>query len=217
MIIIKPICYIIGASETDEIYIDKNREHYIIAADGGLDSLKKQGIEADLIVGDFDSLGYKPEGKNVICHKPEKDDTDTILAVNEGLERGFDTFVLYGCLGGRLDHTIGNIRVLSYLTEKGAKGYIISEKQVITVISNGSISFMPNEKGYISVFSLNGDAEGVSENGLKYTLENATLKYNTTLGISNEFTGIKAEISVKKGMLAILWNSNAKNIINDYL
>ncbi len=217
MIIIKPICYIIGASYADNIYIDKNKEHFIIAADGGLEALKKQGIEADLIVGDFDSLGYRPEGENVIYHKPEKDDTDTMLAINEGLERGFDIFVLYGCLGGRVDHTIGNIRVLGYLAEKGAKGYIISEKQVITVISNGSISFMPYEKGYISVFSLNGDAEGVSEKGLKYTLDDATVKYNTTLGISNEFTGIKAYISVKKGMLLIMWSGSAENIIDDYL
>ncbi len=217
MIIIKPICYVIGASDTDEIYIDKNKECFIIAADGGLKTLNKQGITPDIIVGDFDSLGYKPEGKNVIYHKPEKDDTDTMLAVNEGLERGFDTFILYGCMGGRFDHTFGNIQVLGYIAEKGAHGFIISGRQIITVIKNSSISLMPYEEGYISVISLMGTAYGVTEKGLKYSLDNAKLEPFTTLGKSNEFTGKTATISVEDGVLAIMWNSSAENMINNYL
>ena len=217
MIIIKSICYIIGASDADNIYINEKCNHYIIAADRGLESLKNQGITPHLIVGDFDSLGYRPQGDNVICHKPEKDDTDTMLAVNEGISRGYDTFIFYGCLGGRLDHTIANINVLGYLADMGKRGYIVSENQIVTVIKNDKFSFMPFEEGYISVFSIAGNAEGVYEKGLKYSLENANLPCLTTLGVSNEFTGTEAEISVKNGMLAIMWTSSAKNLIDKYI
>ena len=104
------ICYIVGSRPPGEIALARGREALVIAADGGLRHLEAQGLTADLIVGDFDSLGRVPEGDNILRHPVEKDDTDMLLAVRTGLDRGYRVFVLYGGLGGRLDHTYANLQ-----------------------------------------------------------------------------------------------------------
>lgn len=78
---------------------------FLIAADGGYGQLKQWGMSPHLAVGDFDSLGRVPEDVEVVRHPVRKDDTDMMLAVQEGLARGCGRFLIYGGLGGRLDHT----------------------------------------------------------------------------------------------------------------
>lgn len=202
---IKAVCYIFGAAEADEFNIEENS--FIIAADGGLKALNKKGINPDLIVGDFDSLGYKPEGENVICHKPEKDDTDLMLAIKEGLDRGYKTFVLYGCLGGREDHTFANMSALSFIAENGGRGFIFDGNEAVCVIKNGSISFSEKEQGIISVFSFGCESRGVSISGLKYGLCDYTMKPYIPIGVSNEFLGKKATVTVKDGTLIVMWET----------
>ena len=94
--------YIVGAGEISgkELVIPSGA--FVIAADAGLKHLEAINIVPDLIVGDFDSLGEIPSGENVVYHKPEKDDTDMLLAVREALNRGARTIIIYGGLGGRL-------------------------------------------------------------------------------------------------------------------
>ena len=57
---------------------------------------------------------------------------------------------------------------------------------------------------YLSLIPLTETAEGVSISGVKYPLENAVLKRENNLGISNEFAADTAEISVKKGLLTVV-------------
>ena len=177
----------------------------VIAADGGLVHTQVLGITPDVIVGDFDSLGFAPEGANVF--PVEKDDTDCMLAVRHGLAEGCDTFFLYGSLDGpRLDHTIANFQTLQFLAEKGAAGYLIGKDFMLTVIKDGQISFPPSCQGTISVFCLGADAQGVTLRGLYYPLEEGTLTAGFPLGVSNHFTGEDAEISVREGSLLVLWD-----------
>lgn len=177
----------------------------VIAADGGLVHTQGLGITPDVIVGDFDSLGFAPEGANVF--PVEKDDTDCMLAVRHGLAEGCDTFFLYGSLDGpRLDHTIANFQTLQFLAEKDAAGYLIGKDFMLTVIKDGQISFPPSCQGTISVFCLGADAQGVTLRGLYYPLEEGTLTAGFPLGVSNHFTGEDAEISVREGSLLVLWD-----------
>ena len=69
-------CYIVGAGDNSGTNFSKGKDEYVIAADGGLATLEKLGIQPDFILGDFDSLGYVPDGKNIEVHKVEKDATD---------------------------------------------------------------------------------------------------------------------------------------------
>lgn len=207
------ICYIIGAGETPRLYIKKNNS-FIIAADGGFAKLKDE--KPDATVGDFDSLGYTPNTENTKVLPVEKDITDMAYAVRLGEEKGFNTFVLYGGTGGRLDHTFANIALITDLAERGKRAYLIGDGFITTAITDAKIGFSAGKKGIISVFSADERAEGVSLKGLKYGLEDYTLTFANPLGVSNAFTGDKAEISVKKGTLIIMWQEeNLQDFIDN--
>lgn len=131
---------------------------------------------------------------------------DLMAAIKEGLAAGYRRFELYGTLGGRLDHTLANIQCLLYLRNRGGKGVIVGDEAVLMLIRNESITLTAERVGNgkrISVFAFGGDAHGVSEKGLKYLLDNVTVKLEYPIGVSNEFIGEDAEIEVKDGMLLI--------------
>ena len=201
-------CWIFGSLQINETNLNIPSEDFVIAADSGLETLKAFGIKPDLIVGDFDSLGYKPEGENVVLHPIEKDDTDTLLSVKKGLEKGYRSFHILGCIGGRLDHTFASIQTAAFIAENGGIAILYDGNNRITVIKNRRITFTKENKGIISVFAVSGEAEGVTEKGLHYELENTTLSPDFPLGVSNEFVGEDAYIEVKNGKLCIIWDAS---------
>ena len=180
-------------------------EDYIIAADGGFAHVEKLGLKADAVLGDFDSLGYVPENANIF--PVEKDDTDAMLAVRHGLQRGYREFLLYGGLDGpRLDHTVANFQTLQFLADHGAQGWLIGLTQIAGVVKNSSVAFLPEARGTISVFCMGTDARGVTLKNLYYPLQEGTLTAGFPLGVSNHFTGSAAEITVTDGSLLLLWD-----------
>ncbi|MBO5857332.1 MAG: thiamine diphosphokinase [Clostridia bacterium] len=199
------ICYIFGAVDCSVTDFKPNENDLIIAADGGYSTLKKLNIKPDLLVGDFDSLGNVPENENIIKHPVKKDDTDTLLAVKIGLEKGYKTFVIYGAIGGRLDHTVATIQTATFVAENGGIAYFYDGNHTVTAIKNSSIKFKDTAKGYISVFALSGIAKGVTIKGLLYELDNAEISPTFPIGVSNEFLGKESEISVKDGILTIIY------------
>lgn len=211
----KGICYIIGAGLIDDFVIEPSDIDFVIAADGGYLHLAKLLVVADLVVGDFDSLGSKPNHPNILEYPKEKDQTDMLLAIDEGLHRDYRTFILLGGLGGRLDHTYANIQALSYITHHNARGYLLGAGTAVTVIKDGSISFDNGKEGIISVFSCGDTAQGVTLRGLKYELNDAELKGSYPLGVSNAFIGVKSEISVTNGSLVIMWQETAADVIDN--
>lgn len=198
-------CVIFCAAEFDMLTETLAEEDFVIVADGGLRHTERLGIIPNEVIGDFDSLGFTPQGANVF--PVEKDDTDAMLAVRRGLALGYAEFLLYGSVDGpRLDHTIANFQTLQFLADHGAFGYLIGKDYIVTVLKNGSIAFPAGSTGIISVFCMGADAHGVTERGLFYPLENAVLTSGFPLGTSNHFTEEAAEISVKDGSLLVLWN-----------
>ena len=198
-------CLIFCAGGFDGLLAPIAADDYIIAADGGLVHTEALGLTPNLILGDFDSLGYIPEGSAVF--PVEKDDTDAMLAVKKGLELGCTEFLLYGSLDGpRLDHSVANFQTLQYLADRGAKGMLVGKTQIVTVVKNGKITLPARNEGIVSVFCMGKDAQGVTIKGLKYALENGTLTAGFPLGVSNHFIGQDAEISVKNGSLLIIYD-----------
>jgi thiamine pyrophosphokinase len=198
------ICRIIGAGECRKIDFKKKADELIIAADGGCVYLKNADIVPDIIIGDFDSLGYVPAGNEVIKLNPVKDITDMDAAVKEGIDRGYTEFHLYGACGGRIDHTLANIQLVASLSAKNFKAFIHDES-IITAVTNGEISFDAGYKGYISVFSHSDKSFGVTIEGLKYTLCNAEFSNLFPLGVSNEFVGTESKIKVENGTLIVIF------------
>ena len=209
------ICYIIGAGQVDTLTLNPDEHDFIIAADAGYLRLTGLSAVADLVVGDFDSMPQKPNHPNLIVYPAEKDKTDMILAIDEGLRRSYKTFVILGGLGGRLDHTYANIQALSYIASYGARGYLLGGGTAITVIRNGAMAFGGDRKGRVSVFCCGETAHGVTLRGLKYELHNAVVSPLMPIGVSNEFTGVKSDISVAKGSLAVMWEEQAAEVIDN--
>lgn len=198
------ICYIAGAGSWYGGPFAPNDGDCVIAADGGYRYLLEHNIRVDLVMGDFDSI-ERPDVENVRTYQREKDDTDLLIAVKEGYARGYRNFILYGGTGGdRFDHTVGNLQVLIWLAKRDARSCLIGKKTMITAVHNGTITLPPEFNGYISVFSMSEKAEGVTIAGLKYTMENGTLTNDYPLGVSNEFIGRTARISVQNGTLLVV-------------
>lgn len=208
------ICYIIGAGPVDDIILEPGEKDFVIAADAGYEYLTKLSTVADLVVGDFDSMPHKPNHPNILKYPSEKDDTDMLIAVEEGLRRGYSLFVILGGLGGRLDHTYANIQVLAYIALRHARGYLLGGGQAVTVIKNGSLTFDGERKGVVSVFAVGDSAAGITLRGLKYKLDNATLTATHPLGVSNEFTGVPSEITVTDGSVIVMWQDSADDVID---
>lgn len=208
----RPICYILGAGDAFDGKIQVADKDYIICADAGLKNAHIFSRKPDLVVGDFDSLGEVPQLDNVEVYPPEKDDTDMLIAIEKGFQRGYDRFVILGALGGdRIDHSVANIQNLAYICEHGGVGYILHNNTVFVAVKNSTVTFKDNCKGYISVFSLKEESRGVTEENLKYTIEDYTLLSSKPRGVSNEFVGKEARITVKDGILLIIFNGSIED------
>lgn len=208
------------AGEYESMEILRGAEDLVIAVDGGLPRLLEAGIEPDLVLGDFDSLEkkYLPYLEDLKKNAPdkllqlpcEKDDTDTVYAARVCLEKGYDNILLYGALGGRLDHTIANVQTLSWIRSQGGCGYLLGRKTLVTVLCGEKITLPDTYGGTFSLFAMDGEVSGVTLEGMKYPLADGTLVNTFPLGVSNEVTaGRQACVSVDKGLALMILESSA--------
>lgn len=204
-----PACIIVGAGDMGDFVFTPGEHDLVIAADGGYRYLQNAGIRCDLLMGDLDSLPadtvISAETKR---YNPIKDDTDTMLAVKHGFERGYRKFLLFGMFGGRFDHTVGTLQTVAYITSHGGAAYAFEQTQdgrsasYVTAVQNGTLTFSAGAAGYLSLIAWGGVAGEVTLTGLKYPLDHAALYPDTALGISNEFLpGEDACVTVGDGML----------------
>lgn len=200
------ICYIVSAGEMFGKISALNSDDLLIAADAGYMHLQKSGVEPHILLGDFDSMDA-PENRDVIVHPVMKDDTDTMLAIKLGFEKGYTQFVIYGALGGeRTDHTVANLQSLAYIAERGGKGTLVGNGEDFTVIRDSSITIEAAGKRIFSVFAYGGNAYGVTIRGSLFDVENAELTPFFPLGVSNKCKEDKVDIIVEKGCLLIVYS-----------
>lgn len=207
-------CIVIGAGDLTLGELSVTEEDFVIAVDGGLSYCSVLEVEPDLILGDFDSVSEKEaEAIEVLEHKiperiirlpREKDDTDMLAALKEGLARGYRQFRIYAGTGGRFDHTLANIQCLLFLKNHDAVGYLVDGTGMILVIQNEAVHFRKDLEGTLSLFSLVEKSEGVTIEGMKYSLQDASIQNDFPIGISNEFIGEEAMISVEDGALVCM-------------
>ena len=196
----KCVIFCAGKMELPPLPIEK--DDLVIAADGGLCHTQRWGITPQVIMGDFDSLGYVPEGAMVA--PVEKDDTDAMLAVRLGLQKGYDRFVLYGALeGDRVDHTLANFQLLLFLKNHKAKGWLVGDRQIVTALWENQ-EYPARAEGVFSLFSMDGSTK-VTLDGLKYSLQDGLLQPDFPLGVSNAFIGKTARVEVANGSLIAIY------------
>ncbi|MDD4291663.1 MAG: thiamine diphosphokinase [Clostridia bacterium] len=197
------ICYLVGAGFDCGLDFCAKDGDLVIGVDGGAQRLFAQNIAFDLAIGDFDSCKGEFDCADKIVLNPVKDFTDMHCAVMHAEERGYTRFVLYGADGGRISHTIANLQLIHYISAKGNNAVIKGVNADFYAVTNGTLHFTPRKSGYISVFAYD-HANGVYLNGLKYPLENAILTNSFPLGVSNEFIGQPATVSVRQGSLLVV-------------
>lgn len=193
-------CVIVAGAKIenyDRIKSFLTHDDYFVFCDSGLYHKQKLGVIPDFIVGDFDSADKPKTNKNILILPTVKDDTDTFAAIKLMLEKGFKEFLLIGVIGERLDHTFGNVSILLYLKEQGAKGVIIDDYSQMLLVENKA-KIKHNSCSYFSLISLSDSLTGVDIKGAKYPLENATINSSFQYAISNE-TVEDTEISVQNG------------------
>lgn len=179
-------------------------EDYIICADSGYNHALAAGLTPDLFVGDFDSFAGEIPPDLVVTPLPvHKDVTDTHAAVLEGLSQGYSDFVLFGALGGRIDHSFANFSLLKLILDKGGTARIIYDHGFVTALSGGSL-ILPRTDSFLSIFPFGGNAAGVTLEGFEYPLKDALLTPDNPVGISNHIIDEQGKITLKEGFLIIM-------------
>lgn len=211
-------CIIFGASSINDFsYIKINKDDYIICADGGYNNFLKSKNNffqfPHLVLGDFDSLNIETIPKNVEIKvfSEYKDETDIMLALNEGMSLNFNNFVIYGGLGGRIDHQYANIQLLKYTLENNAFCNIIDQNNILFMVSanfNNNVKLLSEKynKYNISIFSYT-DYSILSTKNLFYELDDTKILNNFPIGISNKIKNINKEnfeITIKLGIALII-------------
>lgn len=200
-------CVIIGGApiknyDTASKYLKK--DDFVIFCDSGLIHLEALGVKADLIVGDFDSHEKPQTEVETIILPCEKDDTDTMFAIKEGIRRGFEEFLILGGVGGRFDHSLGNVSSLLYLHSKGKNAILVDDYSEMSVVSRENV-YVEDKFSYFSLLNISGCAKGIEVEDAKYPLIDAEITCEYPYGISNEvIKGKQARIRVKEGRLLLI-------------
>lgn len=178
---------------------------YIIAADGGQNRAREFGLQPDCVIGDFDSTTLDEDFDCIyITYPAEKDLTDTEAALAHALEKGFRNVILLGGMGGRLDHTMGNIGLLDKYYGSFERMEFIDGKNRMELLKDSECTLKRDARyKYFGLVSLNAEASGIDICGAKYDLTGASLERASTLGVSNEFKEDTVEIHVQDGTLLI--------------
>lgn len=200
-------CVIVGGADIGNYGFIRDAlqpDDYIIFCDSGLKHLDALQVQPSLIVGDFDSHENPHLDVETLVLPCEKDDTDTVYAMKEAIKRGFDTFLLIGVVGGRLDHTLGNVSMLLYLDSLGLKGTIVDDYSEMEIVSSSPVS-IEDKYAFFSLLNISGCARGITIQNAKYLLDDGEITCEYQYGISNEvLPGKTAVLSVREGKLLLI-------------
>jgi thiamine pyrophosphokinase len=201
---------ICGGIIEDYTYFKRFLENadYVICADGGARHVKMLNVVPDVLLGDFDSISgsdydFLKQRTNVETYPVEKNETDSEIAVELALKKGYRNIIILGGTGGRLDHTVANMLLLKRIHDAGAEGMLVNEKNQVYYVT--SAITLEREEGFkVSLIPLGQKACGITTGGLYYPLSGEDIESGSTRGISNEFIADTAEITVEKGALLVI-------------
>ena len=187
----------------NHVQLNFNEFDQIICADGGFLIAEKLGLSPTILIGDYDSMEL-PDRADFIKLPMEKDMTDTEAALDLAVNQGFDHITILGGLGGRFDHTMGNLGLLAKYCGKLKHLSFVDGQNHISMIGPGTIEISKNDYPYLGIISYGGTATGVTLDGVKYPLKDFDLPDTTSLGVSNEITSSRATITLQTGKLLII-------------
>lgn len=184
------------------------KNDYLIAADGGANSLKKLKLTPNIVIGDMDSI--KPELLNKyksIKYPTKKDKTDFELAIDYCLDKKFQEIIIFGILGDRIDHLLANILLIAKTQTENQtiKIKIIDDKKEIFIL-NKEIIINGKIGDEVSIIPVSEKLEGITTDGLSYRLIDDTLFFGSTRGVSNVMNKKMIKITSSTGIAVIEHN-----------
>ncbi len=213
-------CLIVTGGTTEPELLQTVLQHigkcFIIGVDKGLDILEQLNIKPNLVIGDFDSASNGIRAKYVtspdaivrdrcIVLQPEKDYTDTHVAVAEAIKRGASDIIMIGATGTRIDHTLANLELLFVCLKAGVHAEIIDMHNRITLIQHGTILHRDNMYGpFVSLLPATECVRDITLKGFKYDVSHLSIQKGETRGISNELREEEGHITIGDGCLYIM-------------
>lgn len=190
-------------------------DDYLVGADGGTQHLLALQRVPNVVVGDLDSLpaavvdALVAQGVRIERHRREKEQTDLELAIERAIADGADEIILIGALGGRLDQTLANLLILAQRTWT-ARVRVLEGAQVAEIVRGpGQLTLHGAPGATVSLIPLSSTVEGITYTGLRYPLDDATLPFGSTRGVSNEFAAAEANIAIRAGVALVIYASPA--------
>lgn len=196
----KGILLLNGLPPKQNVRTDGN---FCVCTDGAYVWAEEKGIKPDLVIGDFDSLGYVPSDCRTVTFPVMKNETDGEIAIKLLREKGCDEVDVYGAYGKRTDHFLGNLALLGIGLDIGVKVRIIGEDEII-FLGEGKVDIKTKQKRTISLVPYGDSAHIIDSKGLFYPLKDLVLKRDDTRGISNVAQDEEVGFFVKEGRVLVL-------------
>lgn len=192
-------------------------QDFVVCADGGALLAHRLGVRPHLIVGDLDSIepallgSFEESGVEVRRHPSQKNESDLELSVGQALAAGAEEIVFVGGFGGRLDHLLVNVFLMAEVATSGVRSTLLGRGTTVRFLSGPeSVTFAGKKGDVLSIVPFATSTRGVTTEGLKWPLEEATLRFGSTLTLSNEFVAAEARVKVGEGRLAAIHVAAAK-------
>jgi thiamine pyrophosphokinase len=196
-----------GALERPEVLKERlTGREYILAADGGARHALALGLTPRMVVGDMDTLRedelreLRALGSEVLTFPAEKDESDTLLALRDAVGAGYGDIEIWGALGGRFDHSMANVILLTHPLAAGVQVQLLTWNQRVFFPKRGqAIAGAPGDM--ISFFPMGEDVTGIQTRGLQYHPKDGILKFKYVVGLSNVMLGHECSVSWETGSL----------------
>lgn len=194
----------------DYTFCQKQKHYdYILCADNGMRHAKQLGICPDEILGDFDSCSeedltfFRQQNVKITQAPCEKDETDTELALDTAISLGATQIDLWGGIGSRMDHSLGNIHLMYKALQQNVKVTLYSDRHTIHLIDK-EIRLVGKQGDLVSLIPFTPTVKGVTTTALAYSLENGEFQMGKPYGVSNYMLGEIADIKIAEGILIVI-------------
>lgn len=183
---------------------------YVIAADGGAKHCASLNRLPDCIIGDLDSIpedllqNLRDKEVEVLQFPVRKDATDLELAIDHAIKKGVTTIYFAGMLGGRWDMSLANILLLAHEKYRKVRLVILGDDCSMHILHPGKHSFTTKIKQRVSLLPLKGDAVNISLKGFEYSLNQYTIPFGSSLGMSNIASATTVYVEHTTGTLLMI-------------
>jgi thiamine pyrophosphokinase len=206
------VVVVTGAAPLHQAAVDEiPSDAVVIASDGALDHALAAGVRPSVLVGDLDSvspeaLDWAGQHATIDRFDPDKDHTDTELALRRAVDLNPTRLVLLSGGGDRLDHTLAAITALGHrsLTSIPTIDAWWGGERLRILHGPGGTTLDLPVGSTVSLIALHGLCTGVTISGVRWPLDAADLAPGLSRGVSNETTEPTVALSISTGVLTVL-------------